>query len=29
MWEHAPLELKYEITLFADEKNTNEKNNNG
>ena len=20
MWEHAPLELKYEITLSADEK---------
>ena len=29
MWEHVPLELKYEITLSADEKNTNEKNNNG
>ena len=30
MWgEHVPLELKYEITLSADEKNTNKKNNNG
>ena len=29
MWGHVPLELKYEITLSADEKNTNEKNNNG
>ena len=29
MWEHVPLELKYEITLSADQKNTNEKNNNG
>ena len=25
MWEHAPLELKYEITLSADEKNLTKK----
>ena len=27
MWEHAPLELKYEITLSADEKTLTKKIN--